>query len=91
MLQRLAQWAVNVVDFRDHDNIMTRFEFDAEPFDQAGWEPQGPHGGVVYGCEMPVLLITETLAFHSRRVVDSANDDGDRMQGPRSATRWPAT
>jgi hypothetical protein len=70
---RLAQWAVNVVDFRDQDNIMTRFEYDTTPFDQGGWQPDR----VVYGCEMPVLLITETLAFHSRRVVDSAHDDGE--------------
>jgi len=24
--RRLAQWAINVVDFRDPDNIMTAFE-----------------------------------------------------------------
>ncbi|MCC6493961.1 MAG: hypothetical protein IT424_13185, partial [Pirellulales bacterium] len=36
MLARtLAQWAVNVVDFRDPDNIMTAFEYDPDPFD--GW------------------------------------------------------
>ena len=36
MLARtLAQWAINVVDFRDHDNVMTAFEYDPDPFD--GW------------------------------------------------------
>jgi hypothetical protein len=30
--RRIAQWAVNVVDFRDRDSIMTYFEFDADPF-----------------------------------------------------------
>jgi len=35
----LAQWAVNVVDFRDPDSIMTPFEFDANPFD--GWDVDG--------------------------------------------------
>ncbi len=29
---RVAQWAVNVVDFRDRDAIMTWFEFDIRPF-----------------------------------------------------------
>ncbi len=29
---RLAQWAVNVVDFIDDDHAMTYFEFDYEPF-----------------------------------------------------------
>lgn len=33
--RRLAQWAINIVDFRDPDNIMTGFEYDANPFD--GW------------------------------------------------------
>ena len=28
----LAQWAVNVVDFRDRDSIMTPFEYDIDPF-----------------------------------------------------------
>jgi hypothetical protein len=27
-----AQWAINVVDFRDRDAIMTPFEFDVDPF-----------------------------------------------------------
>lgn len=28
----VAQWAINVVDFRDRDSIMTPFEFDLYPF-----------------------------------------------------------
>ena len=76
----LAQWAVNVVDFRDRDSIMTPFEYDIAPFD--GWGVDGdpttddgepiPH--VVWGCERPELLITETLAFHDRRTEDTATD-----------------
>ncbi|MDA1055707.1 MAG: hypothetical protein O3C40_35375 [Planctomycetota bacterium] len=38
----LAQWAINVVDFRDPDSIMTPFEYDTTPFSA----PQpGPDGG----------------------------------------------
>ncbi|MBA4104546.1 MAG: hypothetical protein C0485_02225 [Pirellula sp.] len=37
--RNLAQWAVNVVDFRDPDNIMTPFEYDVNPFD--GWDVDG--------------------------------------------------
>jgi len=33
--RQLAQWAINVADYRDPDNIMTAFEYDNEPFD--GW------------------------------------------------------
>lgn len=44
LARRLAQWAVNAVDFRDHDAIMTLFEFDLDPFD--GWDVDGWVGGV---------------------------------------------
>jgi hypothetical protein len=71
----IAQWAINVVDFRDRDSIMTPFEYDPNPFN--GWLVDGditttgePERGVVWGCERPELLITETLAFHDRRTED---------------------
>ncbi|MBP86559.1 MAG: hypothetical protein CMJ64_07580 [Planctomycetaceae bacterium] len=35
----LAQWAVNVVDFRDPDSIMTHFEYDTNPYN--GWQVDG--------------------------------------------------
>ncbi len=37
--RQLAQWAINAVDFRDPDNIMTAFEYDENPFD--GWGVDG--------------------------------------------------
>jgi len=30
--RRIAQWAINVVDFRDRDVVMTPFEYDIDPF-----------------------------------------------------------
>ena len=73
----LAQWAVNVVDFFDRDSIMTRFPYDPNPFDADGWSVPPPATqanmeweAVVWGCERPELLITETLAFHDRRTED---------------------
>jgi hypothetical protein len=33
--KQVAQWAINVVDFRDADSIMTPFEYDTNPFN--GW------------------------------------------------------
>jgi hypothetical protein len=105
----LAQWAINVVDFRDADSIMTAFEFDLNPFD--GWDVDGSittddstfgtdgldndgdgsvdeadeqaraarattQRAIVWGCERPELLITETLAFHDRRTEDLASPEG---------------
>ncbi|MBN2295881.1 MAG: hypothetical protein JXM70_25850 [Pirellulales bacterium] len=93
-VRRIAQWAINVVDFRDADAIMTPFEYDAEPFvdnstppDGNPWDVDGvigagstddtaSHRRLVWGCERPELLLTETLAFHDRRVADTAFDDG---------------
>ncbi len=66
----IAQWAVNVVDFRDADHNMTRFCFDPDPFGQSGgsvgWEPDSDL--VVFGHESPDLLLTETFAFHDLRI-----------------------
>lgn len=77
-----AQWAINVVDFRDPDSAMTPFEFDLNPFD--GWDVDGqinsemtPSGddnhrdrALVWGTERPELLISESVVFHDRRSED---------------------
>ncbi len=60
----LAQWAVNVVDFLDADAVMTPFRY------QAGSGAQY----VVWGCEQPDVMITETLATHDRRTADTRCD-----------------
>lgn len=99
-IRRLAQFAVNAVDFRDRDSIMTCFEYDMEPFvDNDGdmstspynpaanqipgtWDVDGnpatveniPTRRVVWGCEYPDLLLTETLSFHDRRVANTNRD-----------------
>ena len=82
--RRLAQWAVNVVDYRDPDAIMTRFVFDPTPFDNNGWSPpsdefssSAPPQNVVWGVEAPQLLFSESMAFHDVRLRDDDRDDGD--------------
>jgi len=79
LLQRqIAQWAINCVDFRDPDGIMTPFEYD--PDLSNGWNalldgnPTSPETGdrdVVWGMEYPDLLITEAHAWHDRGVKDT--------------------
>lgn len=61
----LAQWAVNIVDFLDADAIMTPYRYS------------GGYGemNVVWGCEFPDLLLTETLAFHDRAIADTLTDN----------------
>ena len=95
--RRFAQWAVNIVDARDSDSIMTPFEFDANPFKddsssgQTTWNVddnpatvEGPtsgasvYRGVVWGCERPELLMTESIAWHDRRTADTQTDTGAR-------------
>lgn len=82
--QRIAQWAVNVVDFADPDSIMTGFEYDLDPFDSNGWavdgdlattnDPAGANRRVVFGVEYPDLVLSEAIAFHDKRLKDTAID-----------------
>ncbi|MCA9192233.1 MAG: hypothetical protein KDB03_10735 [Planctomycetales bacterium] len=71
----LAQWAVNVVDFRDADSNMTRFAYDANPFKFGTGQPPSwaPDDGVVWGLEAPELMLTESLAFHDVRIDERLN------------------
>jgi hypothetical protein len=61
--RRAAQWAVNVLDFRDEDSTMTRFVYDADPFDFDGWNVTGTTTGTVWGVERPDLVIVDTAAW----------------------------
>jgi hypothetical protein len=90
--QRIAQWAVNVVDFRDPDAIMTPFEYDIDPFDAntIDWDPTTVDAAsrrIVWGGEYPDLLLTETVAFHDRRIKDTEYDNGPAKKvGPDDET-----
>ncbi len=88
LAQWLAQWAINVIDFYDSDSIMTPFEYDINPFNDDPGNPtttvdgnpktdDGAHRGLVFGCERPELLITESFTYHDRRSEDRDNDDGE--------------
>ncbi len=85
--RRIAQWAVNVVDYRDSDSIMTRFVYDPTPFDPTGWDAPDStatpanNDRVVWGCEQPDLLLTEGLALHDVRLRDTEQDDNSTLTG----------
>jgi hypothetical protein len=105
--RKIAQWAVNTVDFRDRDAIMTPFEFDVDPFfdndddtssiniskpnSNGTWDVDGyvianrpdlvedmdkPWRGLVWGCEFPDLILTESVAFHDRRTQNLRKEPG---------------
>lgn len=67
--EQIAQYAINVVDFRDADSVMTQFKYDPNfgPSNTA-WNPGT--NDYVWGCERPEVLITETWAWHNRRTDD---------------------
>jgi hypothetical protein len=65
-----AQWAANVVEFRDADSTMTPFEFDTNPAN--GWDVDndattndGSSRGLVWGAERPEALIAATSAWEN--------------------------
>jgi hypothetical protein len=67
--RKYAQWAANVVEFRDADSTMTPFEFDLNPFD--GWSCDGDvttasgetSREVVWGAERPEAIIAATSGW----------------------------
>lgn len=76
--RRLAQWAINLVDYRDADAAMTRFAYDSNPFEATGWSPES--GNIVWGMEQPELLLRESIAFHDYAVKDTDVDDDKRTK-----------
>ena len=73
--ERLAQWAVNVVDARDSDAICTRLRYDPFPLD--GFDLTAAAANVVWGAERAEVEISETLAFHDKRLRRSLHTPSD--------------
>jgi hypothetical protein len=88
--REIAQWAINVVDFRDADSVMTGFEYDTDITD--GWSVNGnlsddsdPDRDVVWGIERPELLITETVCWHDRNTDDLTLSSNQRLTAESNA------
>ena len=65
---KAAQWAANVLDFRDSDVKMTYFFYDSNLAD--GWAADGTMNLItpkplVFGAERPEIIITETAAWRN--------------------------
>jgi hypothetical protein len=63
-----AQWAANVVEFRDADSTMTPFEYDTNisngwTVDNDASTKNDSERAVVWGSERPEILITHTSAW----------------------------
>ncbi|HEX3997535.1 MAG TPA: hypothetical protein VHX65_03180 [Pirellulales bacterium] len=96
--RRIAQWAINAVSFRDATSIMTPFVYQWDIYQQGyqGWLVDGdpgntsqgsPNYGVVWGCKPPDAVLTETLAFHDKKIGDTAWDNG--ANGPHKIADKP--
>ena len=83
--EQIAQYAINVVDFRDADSVMTQFRYDPNfsPTNTA-WTPGA--NDYVWGCERPEMLITETWAWHNRRTDDLTAGSGGEVKDSPAAT-----
>lgn len=66
--REMAQFAVNVVDAMDRDNVITRFEYSPDLI--GGWNPTD----VVYGIERQDLVFSEVL------LIETADADSDSQR-----------
>lgn len=91
---KCAQWAANVVEYRDADSTMTPFEYDADPSN--GWQVDGDASRVdagvtdrklVFGTERPEIVISETSAWED----DSTGELFVMLHRPWSARAYAKT
>lgn len=69
-IRQLAQLAVNIVDYMDPDEVITRFNFDPNLKDDQ-WAP--PANEVVYGFELPQLVISEGSVMQFTKAAPSTD------------------
>lgn len=74
----IAQIAVNIVDFMDSDEVMTRLVFPDNPTLWVSAPPTVDADHTVYGFEMPRVVINEAVAVRHPRD-DGMGTNKDRM------------
>lgn len=83
----LAQLAVNIVDAIDPDDVVTRFNFDGQLADNT-WSPLPTD--VVYGFELPRLVLSEAVSFYHRDLPANANQS-TLWHMVEISNPWPST
>ena len=83
----IAQWAINVVDFRDPDSIMTAFEADLNPFN--GWDVDGdtPYRGNDFGGNAGERFTSGVLGCRAAGLADLRNAGDSRSANSGSDDR----
>ena len=81
-LREMAQFAVNVVDALDKDDVITKFEYDPDLSDGWGvndnaYDAVDDPKYVVYGVEAQKLTLSEVLGFVAKQVKDSSGNGVD--------------
>lgn len=94
-MHEMAQFAVNLVDAIDPDNVITIFEYDTNLADGWGlddqhWTDEGGDRAVVAGLEAQQLAISETLwVFQPELMNDNTYTPFDESSVPPSASTDP--
>ena len=94
-LEEMAQFAVNVVDMLDPDNVITIFEYDTDlsngwGLDDQHWTDEGGDRAFVAGQEAQQLVISESLwVFQPELDNDNTFTPFDETNVPPSASTSP--
>lgn len=99
-IEEMAQFAINVVNQLDRDNVLDMFEFDTDLTD--GWEvDDNPYDdtadadpadrGLVYGVEAQELTLNEIYSVFTDIVFDDSGNTGDANKIDLIATQWDDT
>tara|TARA_R110002111_G_scaffold262702_1_gene340342 strand:- start:43867 stop:48873 length:5007 start_codon:yes stop_codon:yes gene_type:complete len=78
-MKEMAQFAVNMVDNLDPDDVITRFEYDTNlsngwGLDDNPYTDEGGNRAEVFGVEAQKLTLSEFLAIKANKVTDASSN-----------------